>query len=721
MLNNLSLTNFKKHSSLNVDFTPGLCVVVGPNYAGKSSILDGILFALYGPQAVDGGMEVCRKWGEDRTSASLSFSIQGKEYLLKRSTSVASLTRDGELVAKSASAVNNHLETLLGTNRKRFLQMRVAKQKQTEALLTTGATELHKIIEEASGAQVITQALEILKYRTRDADAALDVLTLIDADEIQESLDRLKCDLIAITNEVGEGTEEHNRLYVYLDQLREGKTKIESQKIACDRWVSKFEHLNETLQKNQRDFDSGQLFIDGYKGITDKTCQLRVQVEDLVVSLATKEAAIKASALERKKLTQALEDAEAGLKTSQQQTEYARQKSTHYPMPTTEEKVQAARDAAASIKIDLAVAKTKLNDLSLASQEAICPTCKRPMEGVDPEEAKAAATQARASVMGLRDTLTKAEAELHSQQSSFDQWAKHDANLLRLTADTNEFLAIQKTLQPQYDALADEVDSQYLTALRATLVRARSDLEKATEINNRVEVQIGYQTERLAIVTEAKKRIVDLGDNPVTPSQDDYDKLVKSLEESTEKMQTLSRELATAKTTLAVTQERVAQHVSDLAKALDNNSRVQDLVLRRDIGQALSKFLRKHRDGFLQEAWSGVTAYASQFSQGCTGGDIEAVVRSEDGAFRYMEDGMVAPIAAASGAQSSIMGLGIQIALGKMLPTELDVLLLDEPTADMTPEVSMAAMSLIKSTGSQTIVISHRELDSSLADQVIQL
>ena len=54
MLLSLSLRNFKKHESLDVDFTAGLNGIYGSNYKGKTTILYGILFALGGASQVPG-------------------------------------------------------------------------------------------------------------------------------------------------------------------------------------------------------------------------------------------------------------------------------------------------------------------------------------------------------------------------------------------------------------------------------------------------------------------------------------------------------------------------------------------------------------------------------------------------------------------------------------------------------------------------------------------
>ena len=44
---NLVLKNFKSHANTNIDFNPGITVIVGENGAGKSTIFEGISYALF--------------------------------------------------------------------------------------------------------------------------------------------------------------------------------------------------------------------------------------------------------------------------------------------------------------------------------------------------------------------------------------------------------------------------------------------------------------------------------------------------------------------------------------------------------------------------------------------------------------------------------------------------------------------------------------------------
>ena len=78
-------------------------------------------------------------------------------------------------------------------------------------------------------------------------------------------------------------------------------------------------------------------------------------------------------------------------------------------------------------------------------------------------------------------------------------------------------------------------------------------------------------------------------------------------------------------------------------------------------------------------------------------------------------------MAAASGLQRSVMGLGIQIAMSQMMPSPLSSLLLDEPSADADEERSLAMSSLLAATHDQIIMVSHRQLDGAVASNTIEM
>ena len=120
-------------------------------------------------------------------------------------------------------------------------------------------------------------------------------------------------------------------------------------------------------------------------------------------------------------------------------------------------------------------------------------------------------------------------------------------------------------------------------------------------------------------------------------------------------------------------------------------------------------------------AYCSTIFLTSTFVSSATGGDIQAVLRGTDTeGFQYIEEGHTYPILAASGYQKAAMGVGIRIALAKALCGSAEFLLLDEPNGTATEENSIKMLMAIRSTRFQTILVSHRDLDS-VSDKTVHI
>jgi DNA repair protein RecN (Recombination protein N) len=79
MLSNLSITNFLLIKSATIDFRSGLCVITGETGAGKSIILDALIFVLGGKASAKS-----IRHGASQATITAEISIQGQELLCKK-------------------------------------------------------------------------------------------------------------------------------------------------------------------------------------------------------------------------------------------------------------------------------------------------------------------------------------------------------------------------------------------------------------------------------------------------------------------------------------------------------------------------------------------------------------------------------------------------------------------------------------------------------------
>ncbi|MDR5695237.1 MAG: AAA family ATPase [Armatimonadota bacterium] len=84
-LRRLRVRRFRRLRGLEITFHPGLNVIVGPNEAGKSTLREAIIMALYGNAATTSQAirESTRSWGSDRPAVlELEFEADGEVYTL---------------------------------------------------------------------------------------------------------------------------------------------------------------------------------------------------------------------------------------------------------------------------------------------------------------------------------------------------------------------------------------------------------------------------------------------------------------------------------------------------------------------------------------------------------------------------------------------------------------------------------------------------------------
>lgn len=87
----LTLKNFKSYADAEITFNNGITIIVGENGAGKSTILEGISFALFkqhGARKID---DLVRNNSNDEMLVELEFTSNGKEYKISREKSKSKL------------------------------------------------------------------------------------------------------------------------------------------------------------------------------------------------------------------------------------------------------------------------------------------------------------------------------------------------------------------------------------------------------------------------------------------------------------------------------------------------------------------------------------------------------------------------------------------------------------------------------------------------------
>ncbi|QYZ79914.1 SMC family ATPase [Methanofollis formosanus] len=206
LLHRLVLRNFKRYREEEIGFRDGITGIVGNNGAGKSSITDAVLFALYGVQGgVDAEYVVSSFAGpKDRCEVRLEFAAGGEEYVVQRTfrktagstQHKASLFMLGgeKQLAEGVSAVAAEVQRVLGMGPADFRSTVFAAQKDLLALLDERPAARKEWFMKMLGIDYLKEEGQaVLKAELDSVEAEIvkagGALSVIDEESVQEGLE----------------------------------------------------------------------------------------------------------------------------------------------------------------------------------------------------------------------------------------------------------------------------------------------------------------------------------------------------------------------------------------------------------------------------------------------------------------------------------------------------------------------------------------------------
>ena len=185
ILDELHLKNFKRYRDEKFSFKDGITAIIGSNGAGKSSIMEGIFFALYGisGSGIDPDFIVSASAGpKDSCEVRLDFSTGGERYSVVRTFRKTKTTNhdaslhfgDGRLIAQGVSPVRDALQGILRMGPSDFRTTIYAPQKDLLALLDKNPVERKRWFMRALGIERIRDgAWEQIRSEIKDLEGQI--------------------------------------------------------------------------------------------------------------------------------------------------------------------------------------------------------------------------------------------------------------------------------------------------------------------------------------------------------------------------------------------------------------------------------------------------------------------------------------------------------------------------------------------------------------------
>ena len=241
----LKLENFTcfGHGPVEVDFTSlELFAITGRTGAGKSSLLDAMIFALYGsvPRIGAKGLSELISLGRERMTVVFDFSVGSRSFRATRivrrtGTSEARLDElTGERARPLASGVREtacEITRLLGVPYDTFIQAVVLPQGQFATFLKSAPGQRRGILRELLRLQVYETMRTLVSRRRDDLELHLKLLERQLAEDFAgvtpEALDALRCEERLLIGQVGELAVELERAERKLAELRSRREKTQ--------------------------------------------------------------------------------------------------------------------------------------------------------------------------------------------------------------------------------------------------------------------------------------------------------------------------------------------------------------------------------------------------------------------------------------------------------------------------------------------------------------
>ena len=670
-INQLSTINFKRMGTKEITFTPGLNFISGENGAGKTTVLRAIATALFGPQMLPGTADMIPTFGQNRWEVELDFEHEGGNYTIKRTKSTANLFKDGELVASGNTPCTKYMEDLFGIVARDYNLLIHSRQGETAGVLNYGATALQRKVEEFAGVEVVERVAVLAGAMEKDLKSTAEVRMDVVKD---------------YSSEIAEVQAQVDDLQTQMRQLSElPPTPVEPDitvpKIASLRSAYRA-YLNDLEHYNERKSELEEALIE--KLGDEPVVMERSKLKELNSQLRQLKDSNKAKAEAAWKLQQ--------LKDQIQDLEEPEE------LPDSEalaDGLETRKEAAQSVHREIAHLTAMLKDSK-------CSACGTVLEEINTEDIQDQITR-------LQEQRKDAESEVAKQEDRI-RAAVRLAKLHQQWADNEELKARVAEMKVEPQEPTEQLEDQ-IALVRLDVETTEERWEAWDRDRRRIE-----RTQKQLDSLEEPTAVQEVTDEQVQKVSDQWDKY----QEDRMRYQEAVNAGELLKHKLEDVEEDLEYFLGMQRKSEEAKEVAAGEFAKAETAGNLQKFLRDKRSTYLNQVWESITAYASDFLHESSGGWLTAV-KVVDNKFFFKEDGAWIPTDEASGAQESFVGVALRVGISKALYSRGFYLVFDEPTDGMTEDRARSLIASLSGTAGQVFVITHRETDQALADNIVEV
>lgn len=722
-LHHIELHHFKKHSDLSVNFGDGLTGITGSNFAGKSTLLKGILFSLFGVSATGHKSERLTTRGSSDTTkvtAEITLPVHGKVKIERTLKGAKAWSEDGTLLANGTTPVTKLVEEAYGMAAADLQLLLYSKQGQSQALLEFGAAALQQTVERLAKSELVDKVLDRISQDVSKLSGELDGLG--DPGDIHELKRQLEHWTLQVSGQEASLDDLKTALLKAREEDKSLRARYEAavdQSIRRQKFESTIESCTQKIEQTACEVMEISTTLQGLPEDIEQNLELESSnMDSLQITWTTRRSradSVDGCLARVESWGQAVEKYEAELAQSLEVFER---------LSKAEEVLTRLQESDTLATSQLNAAGTAVSQAKDAVDKGVCRECKRPFS----EEEQQQANQ-------------RLEAALQEYQTAHSVWQKWQDPLKEAGA---EAAALREAYKPGCAELLQNAKSA-LEEAKAELGTSLSGFESiaalkaaAEESREQMEATKLRWTE-LSKASERKRGLIasrDSLEEKVQAYRREYQHAKESLASlaEAEDLAGLRESLSTNATSLdslTAVETRVTEELFQAKTALSfvmkahkdcEQIGVRKLSLESQIScrKRLQTWLRKSRAELMSELWDGMLNYASHLISVTTSNELSRVYR-QDGELTVDERGEAVPVSELSGFQRSLVGLALRVAMSRVFYGGDHMLLLDEPTADANDENAARVAGMLQGLGTQVIFVSHREGDSVNAGNIIRL
>ena len=704
-LKSVDIKNFKKILNKSIKFTEGLNTIYGQNFAGKTTVVQAILFALYGPSSVEGSSSDLANTSEGGKAHVILNLSEGLS--IERKGSSVTLSKNGKAVARSATVVTESIGEYLGLTKTQLLKTRVSQQGEAQILLATGSAELKKLVEGLSGYDRIERVLnkaKSLKKTNADKVSALEEVYIGDATlrsqeaELQDLLKGVK-KLVSRSETVSNKLAEAEEAYKIAKLEKSEADQQNNEAKVSQALVQERSSVLSELLVRQKNF--------GCTYTEESIKELKQRYTELKSLIYKQQQRLKL--LSKQSDEASMKDRMIGNLVSDLKNLNKEIRELD-PPKTSEQDLRSLIEAVDKQTTQYSVSIEA--NLSLIDG-SVCGTCNRPFD----EHSEFDKDKLQSEVVGLQALLDKSSQESRKLKAELKSCVETTTTIDRVEREI-------KNTERKLRILREEVSQERPDLLE--LEKLQEDSNKSQVKFKEIEGQLQDATRQLAEL-EAIDSQVKKAEESLERAKSEQVSFIdtSALEADCQALKSdsdkLSSQLRDISTKVNVSQSKCAVLKESTQSQSKLKARIREVTKDLKLYDTMAKIITTNRGNLMDAVWSGIMQEATNFVSEVTEGYIDSVFVDDSFAVRYSEQGKEYPVSSASGSQKSLIGLGIRIGIGNLLPSNTGFFIMDEVTADMEETVSMLAMNSAKVKCSQIIAVSHRQSDMATSDNLISV